>query len=36
MKKAQRIKKKAAGAGGLFFDIFDLVLEIIGMIKNAK
>ena len=36
MKRAERIKKKAARAGGLFFDVFDLVLDIIDMFKAAK
>ena len=36
MNRAKRIKKKAARAGGLFFDVFDLILEVIDMIKNAK
>lgn len=36
MNKAKKIKKRAVRAGGLLFDIFDLILEVIDMIKNAK
>lgn len=34
--RAVRIKKKVERGAGEFFDLFDLILEIIGMFKNAK
>ncbi len=35
-RKVGRIKKKAAKTGGFLFELFDLILEVTDMLKNAK